>query len=1105
MMRSPTLSFLSQLFSRNRFQRGQELLLQGGVTHFSHRHSTLAGDIVTADIVDGDDGSFNVVIHLQPLRQSWRINDHCTCKRSRNCEHVAAAMLALLEKSPAETPSPLAPAQVEPPPLAQLDAPTRHWLQQVEQVNRHQESGDRSEIISYRLALDQTPQGLRLNLAAFRRRLLRSGELGIPQQQSLFTTVEANHIDATDRAIIDLVMQTVTGGRGNAIHLPCHCSGHLLELLIASGRAHWERLNAPPLSRGADLAGELGWVMTADGKHQQLTLQLASNDLHAIPLTPVWYIDYSRHLAGLVHHALPAATMATLIGGPAVAPHLVSSIQRYVDRLPQQPLAPTSPPVETERPLPVPVAQLRLMSWQSDNAPNSTPLHLALFGVRYGDQRLAADTLHHPYAISSSSAGALGPRLWRNRQAEQMLRQQLLQRGLQPPPASLAADLDRLSQRWQAEILVALNRDGSNRLDTWQQLVTQEIPALQQQGWEIVEDGFRLHFTTADAWYGEISEPEGVEWFELDLGIEIGSRRISLLPLLLSLLRQHNQRDLLSLSDDHLLLFGLDDGSALSLPMGRLRPILELLVSLHQGGDRIRLNRIHSLLLADLVEQPFIWGGAEGPRRLAEQLANFTAIASVPPPVGLQANLRSYQQQGLDWLQFLRSYDFGGLLADDMGLGKTLQALAHLLLEKESGRASRPSLVIAPTSLMTNWQREAARFCPTLRLLLLHGSQRMYRRDQLRSYDLVLTTYPLLARDEALLLGEEWHLLILDEAQAIKNPTTRMARVANALKARHRLALTGTPMENHLGELWSIFHFLMPGLLGRRESFQRLFRNPIERQGNSERNTALRRRVAPFMLRRTKEQVAQELPPKSEMVVEVTLEAAQRDLYETVRLALHGQVQQEISSRGLGRSGIVVLDALLKLRQICCDPRLLKGRVSGPLPVGAKLTLLLELVDELLAEGRRILLFSQFTSMLALIEEALLARNIDYVKLTGETRDRVTPIDRFQNGEVPLFLISLKAGGSGLNLTAADSVIHYDPWWNPAVERQATDRAHRIGQEKPVFVYKLITVGTVESRIAELQQRKQALADALFAGGGAASGIDEATIAHLFAPLTSDE
>jgi SNF2 family DNA or RNA helicase len=466
-------------------------------------------------------------------------------------------------------------------------------------------------------------------------------------------------------------------------------------------------------------------------------------------------------------------------------------------------------------------------------------------------------------------------------------------------------------------------------------------------------------------------------------------------------------------------------------------------------------------------------------RQLNEKLRDFRAVRAVAPPTGLQASLRGYQQEGLNWLQFLREYGLAGILADDMGLGKTVQALAHLLEEKNSGRADRPSLVVAPTSLMTNWRQETERFAPALKLLVLHGVERKQYYEKLKDYDLIITSYALLPRDEGILVREKFHLIILDEAQYIKNPKTKYAQIVCQLSARHHLCLTGTPMENHLGELWSQFNFLLPGFLGGEVQFRRVFRTPIEKGADLPRRDLLARRIGPFVLRRRKEDVATELPPKTEIRQNVELAGAQRDLYETIRLAMHARVQDEVRSKGLSRAHIIILDALLKLRQVCCDPRLVKLDAARAVAESAKLELLMDLVPEMLAEGRRILLFSQFTSMLALIQEQLAAASIPYVLLTGETSDRATPIQKFQDGQVPLFLISLKAGGTGLNLTAADTVIHYDPWWNPAVETQATDRAHRIGQTKSVFVYKLITVGTVEEKILALQDRKRGLVEGL--------------------------
>jgi non-specific serine/threonine protein kinase len=410
-----------------------------------------------------------------------------------------------------------------------------------------------------------------------------------------------------------------------------------------------------------------------------------------------------------------------------------------------------------------------------------------------------------------------------------------------------------------------------------------------------------------------------------------------------------------------------------------------------------------------------------------------------------------------------------------------------------------------PTSLIPNWQDEAARFTPQLKVLALHGPKRRALFKQIDEHQIILTTYALLPRDLKALSAYNYRLLILDEAQNIKNPRSKAAIAAGQLQAGQRLCLTGTPLENHLGELWSLFNFLMPGWLGDSKSFTRDYRTPIEKNANEQRLAHLNGRIKPFVLRRTKEQVASELPPKTEITHWVELSPAQRDRYETLRLAMDQKVRAEIARQGLARSQIVILEALLRLRQACCDLRLLGDESDSQLTSAdsGKLSGLLEMLEELFAEGRRVLLFSQFTSMLALIETELRARNIPYAKLIGSTQDRRTPVQQFQAGTLPIFLISLKAGGSGLNLTAADTVIHFDPWWNPAAEAQASDRAYRIGQDKPVFVYKLIARGSVEEKIQHLQQAKANLARGVLQGGSQSQlQLSEDDLQALFAPLS---
>ncbi len=426
-------------------------------------------------------------------------------------------------------------------------------------------------------------------------------------------------------------------------------------------------------------------------------------------------------------------------------------------------------------------------------------------------------------------------------------------------------------------------------------------------------------------------------------------------------------------------------------------------------------------------------------------------------------------------------HGFGGVLADDMGLGKTVQTLAHLLVEKRERRLRKPALVVAPRNVIHTWAHECERFAPSLTYAVYHGRDRHTTLEGALP-NLIITTYALLARDVAL-RAIDWHIVILDEAQAIKNPRARISVAARELRAHQRLCLTGTPLENNLQDLWSIFAFAVPGLLGTHQSFTARFRRPIERDGDSSRMAALSARIAPFMLRRTKEQVLAELSPKTEIVVSVPLEKSQRDLCEAVRMTTEKRVRDALRARGLARSQIVVLDALLKLRQVCCDPALVKSETARKAGAkSAKTERLMALVSELVAEGRQTLIFSQFASMIDILSQRLHAMGIAHQCITGRTRKRQPIIDAFQAGAFPVLLVSLKAGGTGINLTAADTVIHYDPWWNPAVEAQATDRAHRIGQARPVTVYRLVCEGTVEQAVMALQERKRSLTRALQEG-----------------------
>jgi superfamily II DNA or RNA helicase len=454
------------------------------------------------------------------------------------------------------------------------------------------------------------------------------------------------------------------------------------------------------------------------------------------------------------------------------------------------------------------------------------------------------------------------------------------------------------------------------------------------------------------------------------------------------------------------------------------------------------------------------------------------------PPLGdLESVLRPYQKQGMAWLHFLRENGFGGILADEMGLGKTLQTLAFLRFIRQTQASAIPMLIVCPTSLVFNWVAEAKKFTPDLKVLALHGPDRHGRFDQISTSDLVVTSYALIRRDAERYRGLEFDTVVLDEAQHIKNRQTQNAQAVKAVNARHRIVLTGTPLENSVLDLWSIFDFLMPGYLGTAKDFRERYEVPIAKEKNAEAQSRLARRLRPFMLRRLKKEVASDLPAKLEHVSFCELTPAQRSAYQQVIEASRKEVLEAVGAHGIAKSRMVVLTALLRLRQVCCDLRLLKLENVNPANACGKLELFGELLEEVIDGGHRVLVFSQFVGMLTLLKEQLTAEGIEFCYLDGSTPDRGVVVDRFQmNDAIPVFLISLKAGGVGLNLTGANTVIHFDPWWNPAVEDQATDRAHRIGQSRVVTSYKLITRDTVEEKILTLQNRKREIIHATIHG-----------------------
>ena len=598
--------------------------------------------------------------------------------------------------------------------------------------------------------------------------------------------------------------------------------------------------------------------------------------------------------------------------------------------------------------------------------------------------------------------------------------------------------------------------------------LTHCIPALTAAGFEIYGEKILGNINQARPTI-HLNITSGINWFDIDATVNFDEQQISLIEIRKSLKKGEKY-------------IKLADGSVGQIPPEWLERYKHLFDMAAERGEGLRVSDAQLPLVDELLADADQAAVAVEFQQKRERLKSFDGIANLPIPQGFKGELRPYQHSGLNWLGFLHDYSFGGVLADDMGLGKTVQVLAFLESLRERGLSQAASLLVVPKSLLTNWQREASRFTPNLRILEFIGNTRKKEHENFQDYDIILTTYGTMLRDIEFLAGYRFHYAILDESQAIKNAVGQSSKATRLINADHRLCMTGTPVENNTFELWSQFAFLNPGLLGSLEYFRREFSTPIETRKDEATAQLLKRIVFPFILRRTKKQVAPELPERTERLIYTDLDAAQRKLYSHTRDTYRAQLMGLLDDTSINDVRMKILEGLLRLRQICIHPQLVEPTYKGE---SAKFEILLETLETLHAEGHKALIFSQFVQTLHLLEQEMKIRELPYTYLDGKTQDRQERVDEFQNDpSLSFFLISLKAGGLGLNLTAADYVIHLDPWWNPAVEMQATDRAHRIGQEKPVFIYKFIARDTVEEKILELQSRKRDLVDQLISAEG---------------------
>ena len=1005
-------------------------------------------------------------------RSPIQIEGVCSCPVEFNCKHVAALCLRYLASSQAN----------------QFGESIRFdWLDGIAKAETKLDPDAHNQFKFLIFYLSASASAGVLNLEAKESYYKKNSDLAKPKRISNSTIMYGSYLgDFLDHDQHTLqAMRALTIGYSQGCKIQDELGAYLLKRIVTAGHCFWQSFDNQPFSMGPSLTMELDWEKRADGSIQLRPL-LAGSKATILLTDPVLYIDIPNRLVGeVVDTGYSFGQLKNILNAPVVKASAIADISRK--------LAVSYPELKIPKPVPVNIVQisaeslvpcLTLFRIQKDYR----QFHALNLQFKYADLTL---DMHPREAISSLTRGPDIFQIQRDLTAEMEKSKILVDLGFE------------LVWQDQQPFFYSAANSLIESATRWHQFMETEVPKLKAAGWEIsIDPSFAMSFESADDWFAGLEQSDN-DWFELRFDLEIHGKKWPMVPLISQILQAYPIPEI-----PDTLAVPLGESEYVLLTWEQIEPVIQTLYELYNydpSGEVFKISKYDAAHLAKLEidhEQLQI-KGAKKLLELGRKLQDFKGIKHLEAPQGLQTSLRAYQHAGFEWLQFLSEYELNGILADDMGLGKTVQVLAHLLFEKEQGRLQTPSLIIAPTTLMSNWRREVERFTPALSVLTLQGPERHARFETINDFDIVLSTYPLLSRDADQLLPQQWFTVVLDEAQMVKNPKAQASKVIRQLKAQHRLCLTGTPMENHLGELWSLFDFLMPGFLASEKIFNSHFRFPIEKNGDQWMSNQLARRVKPFLLRRTKDEVLQDLPSKSEFIRSVEMDEAQSKLYESIRISMEKRVRDAIAKNGLSRSHITILDALLKLRQVCCDPRLVKLPQAQKVKHSAKLALLMDMLPEMLEEGRKVLLFSQFTSMLALIEPELKNHGIAYSKLTGKTQNREQVVDAFKSGESNLFLISLKAGGLGLNLTEADTVIIYDPWWNPAVESQAADRTHRIGQDKPVFVYKLIIENSVEEKILALQEKKQILAKSIYSSGQSAadSMFSPDDISKLFEPL----
>ena len=1105
-----TPELLERHFTRNEWKKGARIYQADGI-----KTCALDGEIIRGVVFSERSKQSSYLTRLVLNIKHDGIASYCDCYVGRDCKHGAALAQCFIHE------------HFDRNSIATPERVIDRWLSHFQALPSRYQPNPQQKSLLYFLIPNSYNEDDYFNLAIKSTRAKKSGgwSSSLGSEYAASTLINSAYATNEDVAVLTELMRTNQFDE-NVKYFD------LFERIIKTNRCFWHtNFNLDQaITLSEPLEAQWQWIALGNNLHTlQLVFNEPSSSIQIIKAQPLCFYDGEKNCFGKINTNTQCDFEADLLNSPIfeedrlpwVMNKLSMSLGDAVQRLPK-------PKTQFSQDLTKPEVYLHFSTPLEKNPQTgNVKVNFCYQGNLVNPHNESVTVTPARLTDSDSeSESSSEVKLYRDLAFEQMVIDKLTTLKFSPVP---------IPKRYAFINAEYLNKDAllTDKIPkfsmllqgryAWHQFLDQELPLLKELGWHIsFADAFYYKSLATDSIFdAEVIETDDHDFFSLGLNLTIDGKKMPAFPILLGAIEQLPRSALLDrekvdreeidhenvghdgvghekeplIAPDTPIYVDLDNGDFVALRYQSVEPILKQFIELFMPNalnkdGTMELSRFQGhQTLSMLDDQGVIATGTSKLRALADKLRNFQQVTTVALPTGLNATLRTYQQQGLNWLQFLREYQLNGILADDMGLGKTIQTLAHLLIEKQQGRLTKPVLIVAPTSVIFNWANEIEKFTPELSYQVLHGSKRHQHFGCLEKVDgnesvdnqvdLIITSYALLTKDLDLYCQKKFYYLILDEAHYIKNPKTKLYQAFMSLKAQHKLCLTGTPMENHLGELWAQFNFILPGFLGGQRQFAKLFRTPIEKHGEQERKQLLNQRIKPFILRRTKDKIATELPSKTIIVQTLRIEGKQAELYESVRLAMDSRLKDIIAEKGLKRSQIEVLDALLKLRQVCNHPKLLSLEGAKKVNKSAKLDYLMETLPEQIDEGRRILIFSQFTSMLALIEEELVAADIGFVKLTGATTKRQEVVDKFQRGDVPVFLISLRAGGVGLNLTAADTVIHFDPWWNPAVENQATDRAYRIGQDKPVFVYKYIIENSIEEKILKIQQNKAELAKAL--------------------------